>query len=66
MVVGDPDFQGWALQLPGARVEAQEVRRQLLSSSRFGDRVTRLIGREATKPAVCDAMEGSEAIEASF
>ena len=56
LVVGDPDFFGWLTQLGGARQEAQEVRLQLQTA---GMQVTSLIGKEATKQAVVDAMRDS-------
>ena len=60
LVVGDPDFHGWATQLRGARQEAAEVHQQLLSSGHFGDRITSLVGAQATKKAVVNAMCNSE------
>ena len=60
LVVGDTDFHGWAQQLRGAREEAEQVHQNLLASGRFGDRVTSLVGAQATKEAVVTAMRDSE------
>ena len=60
LVVGDPNFHGWLKQLRGAQQEAEEVCGKLLSSGKFGDRIISLVGAQATKEAVVDAMCSSE------
>ena len=57
LVVGDPDFHGWANQLPGARAEADEVCKRLREQGRA---TTYLSRSAATKPAVVEAMRTCE------
>ena len=52
LVVGNPDFHGWAAQLPGAEAEADEVCKRL--QVRSG--TTYLSGGEATKASVIGAL----------
>ena len=64
LVVGDPAFHGWAPQLYGARMEAQDVAAALSASAAFGGAaaVTALIGDDATKPAVVEAMRRCDVV----
>ena len=52
LVVGNPDFHGWAAQLPGAEAEADEVCKRLQVQSG----TTYLSGGEATKASVIGAL----------
>ena len=52
LVVGNPDFHGWATQLPGAKSEADEVCKRLQVHSG----TTYLSGGEATKASVIGAL----------
>jgi len=61
LVVGDPTFHGWADQLAGAKAEAQDVAAALSASAAF-EGVATLIGDEATKPAVVEAMRRCDVV----
>ena len=64
LVVGDPAFPGWAPQLYGARMAAKDVAAALSASAAFGGAaaVTTLIGDDATKPAVVEAMRRCDVV----
>ena len=57
-IVGDPTFYDPKLQLPGARLEANEVSKRLSANSIAS--VTHLSGDAASKEAVREAMQDSE------
>ena len=63
-MVGDPTFHGWAPQLYGARMEAKDIAAALSASAAFGGAaaVTALIGDDATKPAVVEAMRRCDVV----
>jgi tetratricopeptide (TPR) repeat protein len=52
LVVGNPDFHGWAVQLPGAEAEAKEVCKRLQEQGQ----TTYLSRGEATKANVVEAL----------
>jgi len=59
LLVGDPDFQGWAKQLPAAQEEVRYVRAELKPS---GCHAVVLTGAEATAPRIVDEMREHELV----
>ena len=65
LVVGNPTFgtlRRWAKPLPSAELEARNVCSQLSGTDAYKERVVSLVGDEATKAAVVEAMGSSDII----
>ena len=62
LVVGNPNFHGWASQLPAAEMEAQNVAAALSASAGLKNGVTTLVGDHATNDAVVEAMRGCDVV----
>ena len=77
MVVGDPSFGGsdcsrddvgsdssvcWAQSLPGARKEARRIKSLLEDTDAYDGAVKKMVGDEAGKVAVVEAMRGCDVI----
>ena len=62
LVVGNPAFNGWAKQLPAAEVEARHVTAALDASASCTGGVATLVGDQATKVTVVEAMRGCDIV----
>ena len=62
LVVGDPNFHGWAEQLKHAKKEAKQIHGALDASDAYEDRAKRMIADEATKEAVMATMPSCDLI----